>query len=67
MKWGVKLIVKDPKICGGVPIIKGTRIPVALILANICDEVYFDDICQDYHITKEDIIDSIDYAIKVIQ
>lgn len=61
------MIIKDSKICSGVPIIKGTRIPITLVLANICDEICFDDICQDYHITKEDIRDSIDYAIKVIQ
>ena len=47
LKWGAKLIVKDSKICGGVPIIKGTRIPITLVLANICDDICFDDICQD--------------------
>lgn len=61
------LIVKDIKICGGVPTIKGTRIPVELILANIRDEVCFDDICQDYHITLDDIKDSLEYAIKMIK
>jgi len=50
------MIVKNSKICGGDPIIKGTRIPVALVLANIRDEVCFNDICQEYHITLEDLV-----------
>lgn len=61
------MIIRDLKICGGVPTIKGTRIPVTLILANIRDEVSFEDICQDYHITLDDIRDSLEYAIGKIQ
>lgn len=61
------LIIKDKKICGGVPIIKGTRIPVTLVLANIRDEVCFEDIMDDYHITLEDIRDSLEYAIYQLQ
>ena len=60
------LIIKDKKICGGVPIIRGTRIPVTLILANIRDEVCFEDIIEDYHITLEDIRDCLEYAVNQI-
>lgn len=57
------MIVQDKKICGGCPTIKGTRIVVSVILANVRDEVPFEEICVDYGITKEDIKDCIDYAI----
>jgi len=42
-----KIDCKRFKDCRGVPIIKGTRIPITLVLANICDDICFDDICQD--------------------
>lgn len=30
-------IVADPHMCGGVPRIKGTRIPVSVVLANLAE------------------------------
>lgn len=61
------MIIKDSRICGGTPTIKGTRIPATLILYNIKDGVSFEEICQEYHITVKDIRDCIDYVIKIIQ
>ncbi len=60
------MIIKDKKICGGVPIISGTRIPVTLVLNNIRDEVCFEDIIEDYKITLEDIRDCLKYATNQI-
>lgn len=57
------MIVEKKKICGGCPTIKGTRITVSIVLANIRDGVTFNEICEDYHISKEDIMDCLDYAI----
>ena len=61
------MIIKDSRICGSDPTIKGTMIPVTLILYNIRDGVSFEEICQDYHITVKDIRECIEYAIKKIQ
>lgn len=58
------MIVQDKSICGGCPTIKGTRITVSVILSNIRDEVPFQEICEEYRITKEDIMDCVDYAIR---
>ena len=30
-------IVRDPKICGGEPVIKGTRVTVRTILASLAE------------------------------
>jgi uncharacterized protein (DUF433 family) len=49
-------IVRDPEICGGVPIIKGTRVPVRTILASLADGDWLDDILSDFPtLTEEDI------------
>lgn len=47
----------DPEICGGKPCIKGTSIPVFMILELIEAEIGFDKIIEEYYpdITKEDI------------
>lgn len=67
LSGGEILIIKNKNICGGTPTISGTRIPVTLVLANIRDEVAFEDICNDYHITLEDIRDSLKYAMNDIE
>jgi len=49
-------IAVDPKICHGKPHIKGTRIPVHLILDLLGTGETFENILKTYpHITKEDV------------
>ncbi|MBI2173520.1 MAG: DUF433 domain-containing protein [Candidatus Aenigmarchaeota archaeon] len=53
----------DPKIMVGKPVIKGTRIPVYVIL-NLLGEGYtFEEIIKDYpDLTKEDILAALKFA-----
>ena len=53
-----------PNVCGGKPCIKGTRIPVIMILELLEDGLTFEDILKDYypHITIADIQACIEYA-----
>lgn len=56
-------IVVDPKILTGKPVIRGTRIPVSLILNLIAFGGTFASIVEDYPIlTEEDIRAAILYA-----
>jgi uncharacterized protein (DUF433 family) len=49
-------ITANPKIFGGKPIIKGTRISVEFILELLASNVSEDEIIEDYlHIKKDDI------------
>ena len=49
-------ITANPKILGGKPIIKGSRISVEFILELLASHVNEDEIIKDYpHITKDDI------------
>jgi len=51
-----KRISIDPEICHGKPCIKGTRIPVSLILEMIEYGLSFKEILEEYsHISVEDI------------
>lgn len=56
----------NPNIIGGMPSIKGTRIPVSLILSCLKDGMKIEDICKDYNLSPEEVIAAIDYVIDII-
>ena len=61
-------IVVDPRIMGGKPVIRGTRIPVYFILELIANGWTVDDILKEYpHLTREDVLAAIRYAARVLR
>jgi uncharacterized protein (DUF433 family) len=53
----------DPKICHGKPCIKGTRVPVFVILDALAAGMTYDEISDDYPpITDDDIKATLYYA-----
>ncbi len=60
-------IVLDPKICHGMPTIKGTRVLVSNILGALSTRQTFEEILEDYpNITREDISAALKYRDGVI-
>ena len=60
-------IVIDPEVMVGKPIIKGTRIPVDLIVRLMAQGMSFEGILEDYpHLTKEDIQTALAYVADVV-
>ncbi len=58
-----KQIITNPKIMCGKPVIKGTRIPVYLILNLLAAGYTFDRIIKAYpQLTKKDIKAALEYA-----
>lgn len=50
-------IVKDPKLCGGVPIIKGTRVRAKVIQDNLAEGQTAEQILKSYlSLTYEHIL-----------
>ena len=46
----------NPKVCNGKPVIKGTRIPISVIIEQIARRESWDDILKGYpELKKEDI------------
>jgi len=61
-------IVVDPKVMVGKPVVKGTRIPVYLILELLAAGLSVDDVLGEYpELTREDIQAALEYASKVLQ
>lgn len=60
-------ITIDPAIMGGKPVIKGTRIPVDLLLRSLAQGATFEDILDDYpHLAKRDILAALLYGAEII-
>jgi len=58
-------ITVNPKILGGKPIIKGTRITVEFILELLASDVSEEEILKDYpHLIIEDIHACLRYAAR---
>jgi uncharacterized protein (DUF433 family) len=56
-------IIRDPKICGGVPVIKGTRVTLRTILASLAEGASIDEILNDFPtLTEQAVRASIAFA-----
>jgi len=52
----LRRIVTDPKIMLGKPVIKGTRLPVEIVVEKIANGATIDDLRKDYPFLREDDI-----------
>lgn len=57
-------ITIDEKIRFGKPVIKGTRLPVDLIIGKLAGGMTYEEVMTEYDLTKEDILAALDYAAK---
>ena len=60
----VNRIVIDQRVRFGKPVIKGTRVPVDLILCKLAGRMAYEEVMSEYDLTKEDILAALDYAAK---
>ena len=59
----VDRVVIDHQIMGGVPCVRGTRIPVVTILGLLSEGATIDEIIEHYQqLTRQDILDCLRYA-----
>ena len=53
----------DPRRCAGTPVVKGTRIPVAVILDQLATGQPWDSLLEGYpELTREDIQAALQFA-----
>ena len=52
---GSNRIVIDPAICHGKPVLRGTRVPVTLVVGSLAGGMSFEEIQREYDLTAEDI------------
>jgi uncharacterized protein (DUF433 family) len=49
-------ITIDNEIQHGKPVLKGTRIPVAVIIGSLAGGMTYDEVIQEYAVTQEQIL-----------
>jgi len=55
-------IMIDPGIQHGKPVVRGTRVPVARVLAELAGGMAEEEVMREYGITREDIAAALAYA-----
>lgn len=48
------VIVRDPQICGGEPVVRGTRVTIRTILASLAEGAWIDEILTDFPTLTEE-------------
>ncbi len=61
-------ISTDPKVLGGVPCIRGLRVPVATVVGMVADGMSVDEILADFpYLEADDIAAALRYAAEAVR
>jgi uncharacterized protein (DUF433 family) len=59
-------IVVDPAVVHGQPVVRGTRVPVAVVVGSLAGGMSYDEVETEYGITRQDILACLDYAARSV-
>ena len=67
LKYGMAMnghdrILIDPAICHGKPLIRGTRMPVSLVVGSLGGGMTFEQLRQEYDLATEDILAALKFV-----
>ena len=48
-------IVLDPAVSHGKPVIRGTRVPITVVVGSLAGGMTFEEVQREYNVTAEDI------------
>jgi uncharacterized protein (DUF433 family) len=60
-------IVIDPRICDGKPVLRGTRMPVALVVGSLAGGMSFEEVQREYDLTIDDIRAALKFAGELVE
>lgn len=66
MKEIIPRIIVDPRIRFGKPVIKGTRVPVDLIVGKIAGGMTITEVAKEYKLKGGDVLAALRYAARVV-
>jgi uncharacterized protein (DUF433 family) len=58
-------IVLDPQVCHGKPIIRGTRLPVTVVVGSLAGGMTFEGVKREYDLSDEDIRAALKYVAEL--
>ena len=66
MTWQERIAI-DPKVMGGKPVIKGTRVPVQTIIGALAGGDDIPRVCEQFLLKEEDVRAALAYAADVLK
>ena len=57
-------VVVDEAVRFGRPVIKGTRVPVDLVVSKLARGMTTDEVCEEYGLQREDVLAALSYAAR---
>jgi len=59
-------IIVDPTIRLGRPVIRGTRVPVDIVVGQLAAGLSVEQVAEEYGISREDVLAALAYAARVL-
>src|SRR5438552_17990758 len=59
-------IIVDENVRFGKPVIKGTRVPVDLVVGKLAGGMAMEQVMAEYDLEKQDVLAALDYAAKLV-
>lgn len=66
MDWEDRIAI-DQRISAGHPVIKGTRVPVKIIVGALAGGSSVAEVCEGWGITEDDVRAALAYAAEVME
>jgi len=65
MSWQAR-IEQTPEVLGGQPVVRGTRVPVRVLVGGLAGGMTVEEVCASYRVTPEDVRAALSYAVEVL-
>ena len=59
-------IVVDPAVRFGKPVVKGTRVPVDIVVGKIASGMTTEAVMDEYDLTREQVLGALTYAATLV-
>lgn len=66
MKEIAPRIVVDEQVRFGRPVIRGTRVPVEVVVGKLAGGMTVEEVAEEYALTREDVLAALAYAARVV-
>lgn len=60
-------IVIDPTVGRGKPLIRGTRVPVSIVLGSLAGGMTFEEVEREYDLAPEDVRAALKFASELLE
>jgi uncharacterized protein (DUF433 family) len=56
----------DPEVLGGKPVLRGTRVPVQVVVGSLAGGMTLEEVCEEYGVTEDQVRAALAYAAEIV-